>query len=63
MSAIFNIIFLHNYQDADVSSMAAVETVGCKYCSFVNNNMTVVVVAKKCLQFHSSIYLCIVMNI
>ena len=49
MSAIFNIIFLYNYQDADVSSMAAVETVGCKYCSFVNNNMAVVVVAKKIL--------------
>ena len=50
MSAIFNIIFLHNYQDADVSSKAAVETVGCKYCSFVNNNnMAVVVVAKKFL--------------
>ena len=39
-------ILLHNYQCADVSSMAAVETVGCKYGSFVTNNITVVVVSK-----------------
>ena len=39
-------IFLHNYQGADVSSVALVETAVCKYGSFVTNNMTVVVVAK-----------------
>ena len=42
----FNIIFLQNYQGADVSSIASVETVGCKYGLFMTNNMTVVVVAK-----------------
>ena len=46
LNAFFNIIFLRNTQGADVNSMAAVETIGCRHGLFVTNNMAVLVVVK-----------------
>ena len=59
----FDFVSPHNYQSAEMSSMAVVETLRCKYGSFVTNNITFVAAAKYFLQFKFSIYLCIVMNI
>ena len=46
MLAIFNLMFLQTYQGANVSSVALVEIIGCKYGSIVTNNMTFVFVGK-----------------
>ena len=43
---ICNNTFLHNYQDAGMSSKSVVEIIGWKYGLFVTNNVTVLVVGK-----------------